>query len=99
MVEVDAGVRVVLGEDEAHTGQAVLFCVGDSGLEGRPRLRVGAAGPPAVDRVRDLRNVAVAVLFLPTYELVNRSQLVGGLVYCLIRRGLHWTPFASPRRH
>src|SRR5215210_8329168 len=50
MVEVDAGEGVVLGEDEAHARHAVLFCVGDSCIERRPRLWVGATGPPAVDR-------------------------------------------------
>src|SRR5215218_1120628 len=81
LVDVDASVRIVLGEDEAHARHAVLFGVSDSGLERRPCFRVGAAGPPAMDRVRDLRNIAVADLFAPTNELVGRSQLVGTLVY------------------
>src|SRR5215218_6520595 len=81
LVDVYAGEGVTLGEDEAHARHAVLFGVSDGGLERRPCFRVGAAGPPAMDRVRDLRNIAVAVLFAPTDELVGRSQLSRSLVY------------------
>src|SRR5215212_2139481 len=49
LVDIYTGEGVILGEDEAHARHAVLFGVSDGGLERRPCLRVGAAGPPTMD--------------------------------------------------